>query len=189
MRFVINHLQHVAQDTEDTMEALVILGCNTIRSVRLPGDTSHELGDKGEIENERARQEGILANIRHAMNRYKFTGLEHVGSSGCNLRDSLVAAHENFAVVLIQCALGISNGRHVLDDYSMIRVFSLLIQNGVGLHHVIDDIALTNLFAAEGLLLTQIPPICHKLATLKKKGGGWGRAYRCFLDGCKRQSK
>lgn len=83
-----------------------------------------------------------------------------------------MAAHENFAVVLIQRALGIPNGRHVLDDYSMIGMFSLLIQNGVGLHHVIDDIALTNLLASEGLLLAQISPICHKLAMPKRKGRG-----------------
>ena len=83
-----------------------------------------------------------------------------------------MTTQENFAVVLIQCALGISNGGHVLDNYSMIRVFSLLIQNGVGLHHVIDNIALTNLLASEGLLLAQISPICHELATLKRGGGG-----------------
>jgi len=80
VQFAINYLQHVTQDTEDTMKALVILGRNTVRSVRLPGDACHELGDKGEIDNERARQEGILANIGHAMNRCKFTGPEHVRS-------------------------------------------------------------------------------------------------------------
>lgn len=79
-QFEINYLQHVAQDTEDTMEAPVILSRNTIRSMRLPSDTSHELGDKSEIDNERASQEGILANIGHAVNPCKFTSSENVGS-------------------------------------------------------------------------------------------------------------
>lgn len=113
------------------MEALV-LGS----SLSLPLDASHHLGDKNQINNQRRREQRVLADIEDA--------------------DGLVATHEDLSIVFVQCTLVVANGRHVLDDDGMVRMLVLFVQDTVGRDHVVNNVRLGNLLGAELLLGAQV---------------------------------
>ena len=73
-----------------------------------------------------------------------------------DLRDSLVTTHEDLGIVLIQSTLVVSDGRHVLDDDGVVRVFALLVEYSVCLNHVVNDVRLGDLLGAELLLGAQV---------------------------------
>lgn len=54
-------LEHVAQDAEDAMEALV-----AVVTLTLPLDARHHLCDEHEVDDERRGEEGILADVEDA---------------------------------------------------------------------------------------------------------------------------
>ena len=58
------HLQHVAQDAEHAMEALV-LG-RVVLGVGSPGDAGHQLGNDDEIDDQGRRQQRVLADVEDA---------------------------------------------------------------------------------------------------------------------------
>jgi hypothetical protein len=66
-----------------------------------------------------------------------------------DLRDGLVTSHEDLRIVLIQSTLVVTNGRHILDDNCVVRVFTLLVKHRVGFNHVIDNIGLGNFLGTE----------------------------------------
>ena len=82
-----------------------------------------------------------------------------------------MASHENLRIVLVQSALVVPNGRHVLDDDCVIRVFTLLVQHSVGFNHVIDNIGLGNLFGAELLLGAKVFPVVVTKVVVACNGG------------------
>lgn len=118
------------------MEAFVILGRCAIAGLRFPADASHHLSNDHEINDQRRRQERILAHVEQA--------------------DGLVAAHEDLGIVLVECALVVSNRWHVFDDHGVIRVFAWLVQDRICLHHIIDDVGFRYLLGTELLLGAQI---------------------------------
>lgn len=67
-----------------------------------------------------------------------------------------MTAHENLGVVLIQSALVVADGRHVLDDDTVVRVLARAVQDGVGLNHVVDNVGLRDLLGAELALGAQV---------------------------------
>lgn len=67
-----------------------------------------------------------------------------------------MTAHEDLSIVLIQGTLVVTNSWHVLDDDGVIWVLAWLVENRVGLNHVIDDIGLGDLLGAELLLGTEV---------------------------------
>jgi len=75
---------------------------------------------------------------------------------GENSRDGLVATQEDLAVVLIHGTLRVADGRDVLDDDDVVGVFAGLVEDGVGLDHVVDDVALGDLLGAELALRAQV---------------------------------
>lgn len=129
---VSTHLEHVAEDAQHAVEALVL---GTLL-VRLPGDTGHHLGDDDEIDDQRRGQERVLADVEDA--------------------DGLVAAAEDLGVVLVERALVVADGGHVLDDDGVVGVLTGLVEDGVGRDHVVDDVGLGDLLGAELLLGAQI---------------------------------
>jgi hypothetical protein len=56
-------LKHVAEDAEDAVEVLEILGGNAIVGLSLPLDAGHDLGNEDEIDDQRRSQERVLADI------------------------------------------------------------------------------------------------------------------------------
>jgi len=58
-------LQHIGEDAEDTVKALVILCGNTIGLVCLPADTSHHLSDNGQVQDQRACEKRVFTHIGH----------------------------------------------------------------------------------------------------------------------------
>ncbi len=139
-------LEHVGQDAEYRVEALV-LG----RVVGLPGDTGHELGEDDEVDDEWGGKEGVLANIEQ--------------------RDGLVAAHEDLGVVLVERALVVANGWHVLDDDGVVWVLALLVQDVVGLDHIVDDVGLGDLLGAELLVGRQVLAVIVAEMVVGSDGG------------------
>jgi hypothetical protein len=83
--------------------------------------------------------------------------------------DSGAAATENLRVVLVNGALGVADGRHILDHDDVIRVLALgflgplcgtrlrrLEEQWVGSDHVIDDATLADLLALELALSREV---------------------------------
>jgi len=88
-----------------------------------------------------------------------------------HLRNGLVTAHENLSVVLVEGALVIAYGGHVLDDDAVVRVLTLLVEDRVGLDHVIDDVGLGNLLGAELLLGAQVLAVVVAEMVIAGNGG------------------
>lgn len=59
-------LQHVAENAEDAVESLVVLGGSTAGGMGFPADASHELCHKTEINNEWTGQKRVFTDVRHA---------------------------------------------------------------------------------------------------------------------------
>lgn len=123
-------LEHVRQDAENRVEALVLA------ALGLPRHARHELGDEDEVDDERGREERVLAHVEEG--------------------DGLVAAHEDLGVVLVQGALVVAHGRHVLDHHRVVGVLALLVQDVVGLDHVVHHVGLGDLLGAELALGAQV---------------------------------
>jgi hypothetical protein len=126
-------LKHVAQDAQHRVEATEI---SSIGTMALPLDTRHHLSYKHKIDDQRGRKKRVLAHIEDA--------------------DRLVAAQEDLCVVLIQSALVIANGGHVLNDDGVVGVLALLVQNGIGSDHVVNDVRLADFFGAELAMRRQV---------------------------------
>lgn len=129
------YLQHVAENAEHTVEALVVLRVSFI-CVSLPRNPSHHFGKDDKINDQWRSKQRVLAHVEQA--------------------DGLVAAHEDLSIVLVQGTFIVSDGWHVLDYDGVIWVFAFLVQHGVGSNHIIDDIGLGDLFRAELLLGAEI---------------------------------
>ena len=62
-------LEHVAQDAEHGVEALVLGGGGAVRRDSLPRHARHQLGDDAEINDQRRGEEGILADVEEPGSR------------------------------------------------------------------------------------------------------------------------
>lgn len=67
-----------------------------------------------------------------------------------------MTTEEDLCIVLIKSTLVVGDSRHILDNNAVVRVLSLLIQNGVGLNHVVDHVGFGNFLGAELLLGAQV---------------------------------
>ena len=137
------------------MELLVLGGGGAIGRGGLPLDTGHHLGDDNEIDDEGGGKQRVLTNVEKAINNVSKWVAKGRVEKGV-LRDGLVATHENLSIVLIQSTLVIGNSRHVLDNNAVVRVLAVLVQDRVGLHHVVNNVRLGNLLGAELLLGAQV---------------------------------
>jgi len=140
-------LEHVAENAQHAVEALVI---GTV-IVRLPRDTGHHLREHDQINDQGRRQERILADVEQT--------------------DGLVATHEDLGIVLVQCALVVTDGGHVLDDDSVVGVLVLLVQKVVGSDHVIHNVGLGDLLGAELLLGAQVLAVVVTQMVVTGDGG------------------
>lgn len=138
-------LEHVRQDAENRVEALVLA------ALGLPGHAGHELGDEDEIDDQRRGEEGVLADVEEG--------------------DGLVAAHEDLGVVLVEGALVVADGGHVLDHDGVVGVLALLVQDVVGLNHVVDDVGLGDLLGAELALGAQVLAVVVTEMVVRGNGG------------------
>jgi len=62
-------LEHVAEDAEDGVEALVVGSDGTVRRSSLPLDAGHELSNDDEIDDQRSGKEGVLADVEDPRNQ------------------------------------------------------------------------------------------------------------------------
>jgi len=62
-------LEHVAEDAQDAMEALVLLGAGIGGAglSGLPLDAGHHFGDDDEVDDQRRGEEGVLADVEEAI--------------------------------------------------------------------------------------------------------------------------
>lgn len=160
-------LQHEAQDREDGVEVLEVLGGGTIGGCCLPLNAGEHLRQDDQINDQRRGQERVLANIEQTV---MVSMCLHQWWRG-NLRDGLVAAHEDLGVVLIQGTLVVANGRHVLDDDGVIRVLALLVEDVVGSDHVIHDVGLGDFLGAELLVRAEVLAIVVAKMIVAGNGG------------------
>lgn len=119
------------------MEALIIF--RSIAGIRLPGNTSHHLSNYDKVYDQRRSQEGVLADIEET--------------------DSLMTAHEDLRVVLVQSALVVADCRHILDDNGVVRMLAWLVEHVVCRDHIIHDVGFGDLLGSKLLLGTQIHPV------------------------------
>lgn len=134
--FEQTHFQHITQNAEHTMKALVVLGVAPVITRNFPRNTSHHLGNDHQINDQRRRQEGVFADVEQT--------------------NGLMSAHEDLCVVLIQRPLVVTYRWHILDHHCMVRVFSRPVKHAVGLNHVVHHIGLGDFFGAELFVRTQI---------------------------------
>jgi hypothetical protein len=128
-------LEHVTQNTEHRVETLPLALLLTL-AVIAPRDPSHHLRHNHKIDNQGSSEQRVLAHVEDA--------------------DGLVAAEEDLGVVLVERALVVADGGHVLDDDGVIGVLALLVEDIVGGDHVVDDVGFADLLAAELLLRGQV---------------------------------
>lgn len=82
-----------------------------------------------------------------------------------------MTAHEDLSIVLVQSTLVITDSRHVLDDDGVIRVLALLVEDGVGLDHVVNDVGLGDFLGAELLLRAEVLAIVVAKMVVAGNGG------------------
>jgi len=70
-----------------------------------------------------------------------------------------MTTHKNLCIVFIHGTFMITDGRHVLDDHSVVGVLVLLVEDVISGHHVVDDIALANLLRTELLRSIKVKTI------------------------------
>ena len=143
-------LEHVAEHTEDAVEASEVLA-GSLSVASLPLDASEHLGDQDEVDDQWRCKQGVLANIEE--------------------RDGLVSTHEDLCIVLVKRTLVVSNSWHILDDDAVIWVLAWLVEDGVGSDHVIDDVGLGDLLGAELLLGAQVLAIVVAKVVVARDGG------------------
>jgi hypothetical protein len=129
------HLQHVAEDAQDTVEALVVFRVSSI-CVDLPRDSSHHFCDNDEVDDQRRSKKRVLAHIEQA--------------------DGLVSTHEDLCIIFVQSTLVVADGWHVLDNDCVIWVFAFLVEHRVGSDHIVHHVGLGDLFGAELLLGAEV---------------------------------
>lgn len=56
-------LEHVAEDTQDTVEALVLGGSSAVGGHGLPLDTRHHLGNDDQIDDQGRSEERVLTDV------------------------------------------------------------------------------------------------------------------------------
>jgi hypothetical protein len=67
-----------------------------------------------------------------------------------------MTAHENLSIVFIQGTLVVSNSWHVLDDNSVVWVFTRCVEHRVSLDHIVNNIGLGDLLGSELLVRAEI---------------------------------
>ena len=137
------------------MEAFVLVDT---KAVRLPGDTSHHLGDHDKVDDQRRGQKGIFTHVEQA--------------------NGLMATHEDFSIILVKCALVVSDSRHVFDDYTVIRVLSGFVQDRVGCHHVIHNGRFRYLLGPELLVGAQV----HAIVVAEMIVAGYSGDFQSRID-------
>lgn len=129
-------LEHVAEDAEHAVEALVV-GVGLGGGARgLPLDARHHLGQDDQVDDEGRGEQRVLADVEDG--------------------DGLVATHEDLGIVLVESALVVADGRHVLDDDGVVGVLAGGVEHVVGLDHVVDHVGLGDLLGAELLLRAEV---------------------------------
>lgn len=58
--------EHVAENAENTVEVLEVLGSNTVGGLSLPLDTRHHLRNENEIDNQWGSKKRVLADVEDA---------------------------------------------------------------------------------------------------------------------------
>ena len=51
-----------------------------------------------------------------------------------------MTTHEDLSIILVQSTLVVANSRHILDNDGMVRVLVLLVKDGIGFDHIINNI-------------------------------------------------
>lgn len=82
-----------------------------------------------------------------------------------------MAAHEDLSVVLVKSTLVVTNSWHVLDYNGVIWVFALLVEHGIGLNHIINNVRLGDLLRTELLLGAKILAIVVSKMIVAGNGG------------------
>ena len=152
------YLQHVAQDTKDAVESLVILRTIALFRIGFPSDTCHHFSNDDQVDDQWRRQKRVLADIEQT--------------------NGLVTTQEDLRIVFIKGTFVIPYSRHILNDYTMIGMLSRFVENVVRLHHIINDIRLGYLFRAKLLLRAQI----HTIIVSEMVVAGHGRELDSGID-------
>lgn len=82
-----------------------------------------------------------------------------------------MAAHEDLGIVLVKGTLIVTDCWHVLDDHSVVRMLSGLVQDSICFDHVIHDIGLGDLLGAELFLGAQVHAVIVAEMVVASNGG------------------
>jgi len=121
-------------------------------AILLDLNTSYQLGEEDEIENDRGGEEGVFAGVMDD--------------------EGVLATEENLRGVLIHGTLAVPDVRHVLDDDAVIRVLARAIQDRIGPHHVVYDVGFRDLLGTEGLRGGEIAAVVVSEMVVADNGDG-----------------
>ena len=141
-------LQHEGEQRHNGVEAFEFLHL----ALDAVLDTTRELSNEDQIEHNGSSQKGILAGV--------------VDDKG------VLSTHENLGGVLVHGPLGVTDVREVLDDDNVIRLLSGLVDELVGLDHVIDNVALGDLLGPELLGSRQVLSVIVTEMVVASNGHG-----------------
>lgn len=145
-------LEHVGEEGEDGVEAVALLLARLARRLLATHrDALAHLADEHQVQHQRRRQQRVLARVVHG--------------------NGVGAVHEDAGRVLVHGALAVAHCGHVLDDHHVVRVLALRVQDAVGLHHVVHDVGLGDLLAAELLRRGQVLAVVVAQVVVADDGG------------------
>mmetsp|Transcript_12652 Transcript_12652/g.46725 ORF Transcript_12652/g.46725 Transcript_12652/m.46725 type:complete len:281 (+) Transcript_12652:377-1219(+) len=137
-------LEKVGQQRDDGVEAFLFL------ALRSDLDPLAELHDHHQIIDQGRRQQGVFAGVVQD--------------------DRVRAAHEDLRGVLVHRSLRVTHVGNILDDYSMVGMLVLVVQDPVRRHHVVHHIRFRDLLGAEGLRRTEIASIIVSQVVVRHDG-------------------
>ena len=113
-------LAQVTEEGQDGVELLIL-----VITLDLEADALAQLGQDDQVQNDGAGQQRVLTCV-----------VQH---------DCVPPTHHDLTGVLIHGTLGVAHIRHILNNDCVVWFLTGVVQQPVGIHHVIDYVALGNL--------------------------------------------
>jgi len=166
-------LEHIREERQDGIQRLEIRGLAILALAVL--DASEELSEHGQVKDKRSGQKGVLNANERVYSKVKAEIANLALVEDINRRPPTA---EYLRIILINRPLRIAHRRHILDDHDMVRVLTLplrprlrsLVQESIGIHHIIHDAALADLLAPELSLSRQVMPIIVAKVVVRSDG-------------------
>lgn len=118
----------------------------------LVSNTSHQLSEQSQVEDEGRGQKRVLASVVHD--------------------DGVLAAQEDLANVFVHSSLAVTDVRNVLDDDAVVGVVTRLVQDLVRGNHIVDNVGFADLLRSELFFGGQVLAVIVTQMVVANNGDG-----------------